>query len=135
MITTATWQTWVEINPKIAEEMGIREGDVVKVTSQRGIIEALAYPHPGTAPTVVSIPFGQGHRAGGRFAKDRGSNVFDLLSPDLVDKDTGALAWAATRVNIEKTGKWVRLPKFENTAPDLAVDEEEKIIKLTSEDS
>jgi len=134
-ITTATWQTWVEINPKIAEEMGIREGEVVKVTSQRGIIEALAYPHPGTAPTVVSIPFGQGHRAGGRFAKDRGSNVFDLLSPDLVDKDTGALAWAATRVNIEKTGKWVRLPKFENTAPDLAVDEEEKIIKLTSEDS
>ena len=33
-ITTATWQTWVEINLKKAEEMGINEGDVVKVTSE-----------------------------------------------------------------------------------------------------
>ena len=133
-ITSATWRTWVEINARVAEDMGIREGDVVRVSSQRGTIKALAYPHPGTAPNVLSMPFGQGHRAGGTFAEDRGSNVFDILSP-LTDENTGAWAWAATRVRLEKTDEWVRLPKFENTAPDLAVDEEEKVIKVTSHDS
>ena len=114
--------------------MAIKEGDVVEVTSQRGTIKALAYPHPGVSPNVVSIPFGQGHRAGGQFSEGRGANVFNILSPD-TDENTGALAWAATRVRLEKTGDWVRLPKFENTAPDRAVDKDERIIKITNHDS
>ena len=130
-ITTATWQTWVEINMKKAEEMGINEGDVVKVTSEQGSIEALAYPHPGISPDVVAIPVGQGHKGGGRYAKDRGANVLSILSP-VTESETGALAWAATRVDVRRTGDWVRLPKFENTAPDLAEDGHGKIIPLTS---
>ena len=130
-ITTATWQTWVEINMKKAEEMGINEGDVVKVTSEQGSIEALAYPHPGISPDVVAIPVGQGHKGGGRYAKDRGANVLSILSP-VTESETGALAWAATRVDVRRTGEWIRLPKFENTAPDLAEDGHGKIIPLTS---
>jgi anaerobic selenocysteine-containing dehydrogenase len=130
-ITTATWRTWVEINMKKAEEMGINEGDVVKVTSEQGSIEALAYPHPGISPDVVAIPVGQGHKGGGRYAKDRGANVLSILSP-VTESETGALAWAATRVNVRRTGEWIRLPKFENTAPDLAEDGHRKIIPLTS---
>ena len=133
-LTTATWRTWVEINMKVAEEMGISEGDVVKVSSPHGTIEALAYPHPGTAPEVVSIPIGQGHKAGGRFAKGRGANVLSILSPT-TDTQTGALAWAATRVSISKTDDWVRLPKFENTVPDLVEDPEQHVIKLTPIDT
>ena len=133
-ITTATWRTWVEINLKLAEEMDIKEGDIVKVTSQQGSVEALAYPHPGISPEVVSIPVGQGHVAGGRYAEGRGSNVLSILMP-LADPDTGALAWAATRVKVEKTGRWDRLPRFENTAPDLAEDEDQHIIEITREDT
>lgn len=131
-ITTATWQTWVEINIKKAEEMGIHEGDVVKVTSQQGSIEALAYPHPGISPDVVAIPIGQGHKGGGRYSKDRGANVLSIITP-ISDTETGALAWAATRVNVELTDKWIRLPKFENSAPDLATDEKRKVIPLSPE--
>lgn len=131
-ITTATWQTWVEINLKKAEELGIKEGDVVEVTSEQGSIEALAYPHPGISPDVVAIPVGQGHKGGGRYSKDRGANVLSILSP-VTESETGALAWAATRVNVRRTGEWIRLPKFENTAPDLATDGHRRIIPLTSE--
>ena len=67
-ITTVTWSTWVEINMKTAEKMSIKEGDIVKVVSPRGSIEALAYPHPGISPEVVAVPIGQGHEAGGRYA-------------------------------------------------------------------
>ena len=129
-VSTATWRTWVEINSRVAEQMDIAEGDVVRITSPYGVIEALAYPHLGMPPGVVSVPMGQGHRAGGRYAERRGANVLSILSP-LADKTTGALAWAATRVRIEKTGEWTRLPKFENTVPDPPVDEDRHIIPLT----
>ena len=133
-ITTATWRTWVEINVRVAEEMDVKEGDIVRVTSQVGSIEVLAYPHPGISPDVVSVPIGQGHAAGGRYAEGRGANVLSILAP-LLDDQTGALAWAATRVNIEKTGEWDRLPKFENVAPDLAEDEDGHVIQITPEDT
>ena len=133
-ITTATWQTWIEINHSIADEMGIREGDVVRVTSPHGSIEALAFPHPGTPFDLVSIPIGQGHTAGGRYAKGRGANVLSILSPTS-DRETGALAWAATRVKIEKAGRWVRLPKFENSVPERPEDEHQEIVKIAAEDT
>ena len=133
-ITTATWRTWIEINLRLAEDLGIREGDVIKVSSPRGSIEALAYPHPGVPPSTVSIPFGQGHSAMGRYAKDRGANVFSILST-LTDTESGALAWAATKVNIEKMDEWVRVPKFENTVPELPRDDHNRVIEITEEDS
>ena len=130
-LTSAAWQTWAEINHNVAEEMGIKEGDVLRLSSDAGEILALAYPHPGVAPGSVCVPMGQGHAANGRYAEGRGSNVMDALAPS-VDADTGALAWAATRVRVLKTGDWVRLPKFENTKPDTAVDEHHDVIKITS---
>ncbi len=133
-ITTATWRTWIELNLHVAEDLDIHEGDVVKVTSPRGSIEALAMPHPGVPPDTVSIPFGQGHRNFGRYAKDRGANVFAILSP-ATDTKSGALAWAATKVNIEKTGDWVRVPKFENTVSTYPEDHEQRVYQTTQNDS
>ncbi|MBM3947797.1 MAG: twin-arginine translocation signal domain-containing protein [SAR202 cluster bacterium] len=141
-ISSATWRTWVEINAKVAEEMDIREGDLVRIVSSFGNpdassaegIEALAYPHPGVPPDVVCVPLGQGHRGGTRYEKGRGSNIMSILAPR-ADTQTGALAWAATRVSIQKTGGWVRLPKFENTVPDFPRDEEQEVIKITPTDT
>ena len=134
-ITTATWRTWVEININIAKEMDIKEGDVIRLTSSNGrAVEAIAYPHPGISPDVVAVPMGQGHTGGGRYDKDRGANILAILE-NRTDGNTGGLAWAATRVEIAKTGGWTRLPRFENTAPDLATDDKQHIIKLTSDDS
>ena len=133
-ITTAAWRTWIEINIRVAENRDIREGDVIRVTSPRGSIEALAFPHPGVPPDTVSIPFGQGHVNQGRYAKGRGSNVFAILAP-LLDSQSGAFAWAATKVNIEKTDDWVRVPKFENTVPESPIDEHHRVYEVTATDS
>ncbi len=134
-VTTNVWRTWVDINHHVAEEMDIREGDVVRIVSGFGPpIEALANPNPATPPDVVSVPLGQGHFSGGRYADGRGSNVLSILAPQ-VDTETGALAWAATRVRIEKLQRWVRLPKFENVVPEFPRDEEQLVIKLTPRDT
>jgi anaerobic selenocysteine-containing dehydrogenase len=133
-VSTATWRTWIEINVTRAKEMGVKVGDVMKVTSPYGSIEALAYPSPAAPTNVVSIPIGQGHTAGGRFAKGRGANVLSILAPS-TEGQTGSLAWSATRVKVEKTGKWIWLPRFENNVPDLPVDEHHEIIQITRTDT
>lgn len=130
-ISTAVWQTWVEINHRVAEQRGISEGDVVRIESQYGTIYALAFPSPAVPPDTVCVPVGQGHSAGGRYAKGRGSNVYSILAPN-IDGATGALAWASTKVNISDTGEWIRLPKFENTVTEFPRDEHQHVIKLTT---
>ena len=130
-ITTVTWATWIEINLNKAKELGIKEGDVIKVKSEYGEIEAFAYPHPGVSPDVLAIPIGQGHESGDRYSSARGANVLSILSP-ATDEESGAWAWASTRVSISLTGNNSPLSKFENIAPDLSVDEGGHIIKITS---
>jgi anaerobic selenocysteine-containing dehydrogenase len=111
-ITTASWDTWVEINPATAKELGLQRDDIVKVISPQGQIEAIVYTHIGIRPDVVAIPLGQGHSNYGRYANNRGANVLGILAP--VVTEGGDLAWAATRVRIEKTGRQQTLPRIEN---------------------
>jgi molybdopterin-containing oxidoreductase family iron-sulfur binding subunit len=127
-VTSVVWHTWVEINSKTAEEKGISTGDVMEVTSPNGTVEAPAYVHPAVPPWTVSMPIGQGHAAFGRYAEGVGVNTLSILAP-LTDKDTNALAWAATRVSLRKTGKRIDLPKFEGNVPAFEADQG-KIIKI-----
>ncbi len=112
-MTTATWDTWVEINPATAERLGVRDDDIVKIVSPFGEIQAAVYIYPGIHPDVVAVPIGQGHTALGRWAAGRGANVFRILAPRAA-QDTGQWAWTATRVQITKVGKRRTLPRLEN---------------------
>jgi anaerobic selenocysteine-containing dehydrogenase len=110
--TTVMWNTWVEINPKTAEELGIHNNDVVKIISEFGEIEASVYLYPAIRLDTVAIPFGQGHAAYGRYAEGRGANPLDLLGPET--NPAGDILFGATRVRIEKTGKIRNLARFES---------------------
>ena len=120
-LSTVAWQTWIEINAQRAREMGLKEGDIVKIgLSDADSIEALVYPHPAVPPGVIGVPLGQGHSPGLLYAtkdgKQRGVNVVSILAPE-VDRETGALAWAATRVEVRPTGRSAKVPKFEGIVP------------------
>lgn len=100
-LTSAMWSSWVEINPRTAERLGIALGDIVEIASTQGSIHAPAVISPGIAPDVVAMPVGQGHRNFTRYATGRGDNPVTLLAA-LTESATGALAWAATRVRIAR---------------------------------
>ncbi len=100
------WQSWVEVHPATAARLGIKNGDIVTVTSPHGSVEAQAYVYPGLAPGTVAIAIGQGHTAYGRNAKGRGINPLDLLGADATD-ESGALAFCSTRVTLARTGRWM----------------------------
>ena len=73
------WDSWVEINPETAKSLGIKDGDPVWVESPAGKLKSKARLFPGTHPKCIHIPYGQGHKAYGRWAKGRGINPNDLL--------------------------------------------------------
>jgi molybdopterin-containing oxidoreductase family iron-sulfur binding subunit len=111
-LTTVVWDSWVEIHPSTANQMQIREGDILEVQSATGSVRAKAYLFPGIQPDTVSMPLGQGHTGYGRYADGMGVNPFKIFDP-MYDERTGELALYATRVIIKKTGEHARMVKDE----------------------
>lgn len=100
-MTMAVWNSWVEINLQEAMHLGIRTGDIVRITGPHGSVEAPAVPTPGLHPGVVAMPIGQGHQEMGRNASGRGTNPLAVLDTS-TDTQTGALAYGAAQVKIQK---------------------------------
>jgi anaerobic selenocysteine-containing dehydrogenase len=103
-ISTAMWSVWVEINPQTARRLGIGDGDIVEIGSAHGTVRAPALHSPGIAPDVLAMPVGQGHETFTRYASGRGSNPVKVLGPS-VEQETGALAWAGTRVKVARVAE------------------------------
>jgi anaerobic selenocysteine-containing dehydrogenase len=96
------WNTWIEINPRVARHLGIANGDQVWVESSTGErIGVRAILYEGARPDVVNIPFELGHEAYGRWAKGRGANPNWLVVND-TNPLTGTLNPFATRVKVYK---------------------------------
>ncbi len=100
-LVTGTWGSWAEINPETANELDIKEGDFLQIESEAGKIEVVAYLFNAIHPETIAIPTGQGHTEYGRYAKDRGANVFKIINEEPVE-ESEQLAWAATKIKITK---------------------------------
>src|SRR5262249_1730624 len=100
-MTSAMWSSWVELNPQTAAKLGIADGDIVEVSSTQGALRAPAVIYPGLALDAVAMPIGQGHETFTRYASKRGANPMAILAA-VTEPETGALAWAATRVKIAR---------------------------------
>jgi len=109
-LTTAVWDSWVDINPATAEKLGVKEGDFVEIKSPNGAIETQVFVYEGIRPDTVAIGLGQGHTSYGRYAKGRGVNPTDIL-PVKIDEVSGGFAWLSTKVQVLKTGKSAQLVK------------------------
>lgn len=130
-LTTVAWTTWVEISTLVADAIGLREGDFVRVEGANGrSFVAQIYHHPAVPPEVIGIPVGQGHTASLRYSKGRGENPLHILGLPL-EEETQSLAWASTRVRIVPTGENSPIPKFEGIVPAFVPNQEEAIVKIT----
>jgi len=107
-MTAVMWGSWVEINPRTADSLGIADGDLVIVSSEHGTIQVPAVLFAAIRPDTVAMPFGQGHTAFGRYARDRGANVIEL-NPYLSEPQ---IRLNAIRVNVKPTGSKGALIRF-----------------------
>ncbi|MEO8451900.1 MAG: 4Fe-4S dicluster domain-containing protein [Gemmatimonadota bacterium] len=115
-VTKITWQTWIEINPEKAREMNIREGEILRLSTPQGAIEAPVYLYPGIRPDTLAMPIGLGHTAFGDYAKGRGVNPLDLLG---AEAGKGFLSYVSVKVKAEKTNGYKKLAKTEGNPREL----------------
>jgi len=100
-LTTVIWNTWVEINPETARELGLHADDVVRITSPAGEVSVPVCLNPAIRPDTIAIPLE--YTAYGRYAQGRGATVLDLLSA--LHNQAGNLAFMGARVQIAPTGR------------------------------
>ncbi|HMH83091.1 MAG TPA: molybdopterin-dependent oxidoreductase [Gemmatimonadales bacterium] len=112
-VSKITWHGWVEVHPDTAARWQVANGDILLLTSPHGAVRAPAWITPGVRPDVLAVPTGQGHKAYGRYAKDRSFNAFELLSDQPTDFGGRAFAVAVT---VTKTGDHRRLATVEGDA-------------------
>ena len=137
-LTTVAWQTWVDINYDQGKQMGLREGDVVNITTSAGSIQALVYLNPGSPPGIAAVPMGGGHNVGsdyatGRDARESG-NVMSILAVAEVD-GSGGFAWSGNRCTITPTGDSMALSRLEGgyTSREVGEHPAEQVFKSVTE--
>jgi anaerobic selenocysteine-containing dehydrogenase len=99
MTVGETWGSWLEMNPDAAHRLGLTDRSRVWVESEFGRLQTVLRLVAGLRPDVVTLPYNQGHRAVGRWAKNRGVNGLELMAPDS-EPLAGLAAFANTRVRV-----------------------------------
>jgi anaerobic selenocysteine-containing dehydrogenase len=101
MTVRETWDSWLEMNPHSAAQLGLQENDWVNIESPFGRIRTRVKWVAGLRPDVVNMPFNQGHTAVGRYAKGRGVNGLEIMNP-ASEPLTGLASFTNTRVKVSK---------------------------------
>jgi molybdopterin-containing oxidoreductase family iron-sulfur binding subunit len=104
-VTKITWHSWVELHPDTARKLDVQDGEILRLTSPHGAIEAPVFVYQGIHPDLVAVPLGLGHTEYGSYAQGRGVNALDLLGAPAGD----FLPYTSTRVSLEKTGRYKAL--------------------------
>ena len=112
-VSKITWHGWVEVHPDTAAKSQLANGDILLLESPHGAVRAPVWITPGVRPDVLAVPSGQGHKAYGRYAKDRSFNAFELLGDQ--PTDFGGRAFSVG-VRVTKTGDHRRLATVEGDA-------------------
>ncbi len=81
------WQSWLEMNPKTAQELGLKDLEEVWVESRQDRARVRLRTYAGVRPGVVHLPLGYGATKGPEWAR-RGVNPLSLLD-DLREPLTG----------------------------------------------
>ena len=97
-LSTVMWGSWAEVATADADRLGIRTGDIVRLTGTAADIELPAIVLPTVRPGCIGVPVGGGHADYGRYARGRGVNVNALFDADR--RVTGAAAFARGNVNV-----------------------------------
>lgn len=89
---------WVELNPETAGEIGVRDGQVVRIISTAGEIEALVRECSTIRPGAVGVPLGWKKRSFGGKDERLGNTLMALIGK--AQNEAGHMAYMGLRVNV-----------------------------------
>lgn len=96
-LSKLTWDTAALIGSETAGTLGVRHGDVVRLTRGTAAVEAPVYVMPGVAAGSVVLPLGGGRTAAGQVGTGVGFDAYPLR-PDGPESFAGGL-------RVERTGR------------------------------
>lgn len=97
-VTKVCWDNYLAMSPNKAKQMHIKNGDLVKVTTDHHTVTIPAYVQPGMNDHVVAMAIGYGRSAGGELAKGVGQNAY----PFAVNASKG-ITYSGLKVDVKKT--------------------------------
>jgi anaerobic selenocysteine-containing dehydrogenase len=93
------------MHPDAMRELGVSDGDAVRVDSGHGSVEAIVESTSDLEPGVIALAFGWGNPFDPREVREKGSNVQRLIPDDQrYDPDTGLALQSAIPVNVYARG-------------------------------
>ena len=93
------WGSWLEMNPEKAHELNLSDRSQVWIESPFGKLKTTLRYVNGLSPDVVNLPHNQGHKAIGRWAKNRGVNGLEIMNP-ASEPFTGLASFTNTKVKV-----------------------------------
>ena len=107
-MTQASWDAWIEVPAEVAQKQGIVNGDVVRITSPHGAVEAPAYVSTSLHPKAVAMPIGHRyapyHVRGARYVTATSTPTNPLALLPAAAETGGGASYLAVRVTLAKTG-------------------------------
>jgi molybdopterin-containing oxidoreductase family iron-sulfur binding subunit len=103
-LSKITWENYLSIAPRLAQKMGLSEGDVVRVQGSTVEVELPIHIQPKLHEKSAMVAVGYGRTRAGRLGNKLGVNTFALQKTD------GAwLEWTGRPISITPTGRNVKL--------------------------
>ncbi len=99
-LTLVSWQSVVQVHPETLAAKGWKQGDVIELRSESGVLKAPVFECPGIHTMTLVMAIGQGHTSYGRYARNQGRNPLALLDAR-VDPVSGGPSY---RVSVSVAG-------------------------------
>ncbi len=93
-ISKLTWDNALMISPGLAEEHGLKSGDLVTVSTGGRNLEVAALIHPGQAHNCATLTLGYGRQSAGKVGTERGFNGYLLRTVEAPNGGAAELAKA-----------------------------------------
>lgn len=97
-ITKITWDNYACVSPAFAEQQGIDEGRVVRLSNDATAIQLPVHIQPGQHDGVIAVAVGYGRSKAGKAGSNVGVNAFPFVN--VVD---GTFRYSHGQVTLEKT--------------------------------
>ena len=78
-VTFLVWGNWIDLHPKKAAALGIKDGDHAELSTETGSLRAPVRVTDEVSEHLAAIALGHGHQGLGENARGIGANVFALL--------------------------------------------------------
>ncbi len=99
-ISKVTWGNYAAVAPKLAEKLGLKNGDIVILKTNSRSVELPIFVQPGQESRTISIALGYGRTQAGRVGTNVGANLYPFASVK-----SGAQDYSVIYTTLEKTGR------------------------------